>query len=198
MNTAKPSQWPENVEYIFSIKYSKNVRPETLQALITKPNTATTVKHTPGPCPRVRIKSITDPSHPAHDQHGLFASQHLAPSTYIISYVGYLHTKDEADSESNYDLSLDRELGIGVDATKHGNEARFINDYRGISDSPNAEFRDIWVDMGGGKCEKRMGVYVLGAGRSGKKAKGIAKGEEILVSYGKGFWKERNKEAWDE
>lgn len=32
-----------------------------------------------------------------------------------------------------------------------------------------------------------MGVWVLPAGKSGK-GKGIKKGDEILVSYGRGFW----------
>jgi hypothetical protein len=39
--------------------------------------------------------------------------------------------------------------------------------------------------------EKRVGVFVLSAGKSGKRAKGIGRGQEILVSYGKGFWTER-------
>ncbi len=85
---------------------------------------------------------------------------------------------------SNYDLSLDRELGIGIDADKKGNEARFINDYRGVKDRSNAEFKEIWD---GRKGERGMGVWVLSEGRSGKQ-KGIRKGEEILVSYGRGFW----------
>ena len=86
--------------------------------------------------------------------------------------------------QSDYDLSLDREHGIGIDAAKTGNEARFINDYRGIADRPNAEFREVWDQ---GIKERGMAVYVLREGKSGK-GKGIRKGEEILVSYGKGFW----------
>ena len=80
-----------------------------------------------------------------------------------------------------------------------GNEARFINDYRGVRDAgPNAEFRDCWVRVGRGVVEKRVGVYVMSPGLSGKRAKGIAKGEEIVVSYGKGFWRARRREnAWN-
>jgi len=37
-----------------------------------------------------------------------------------------------------------------------------------------------------------MGVWVIGGKNAGK---GIRKGEEILVSYGKGFWEERSKES---
>jgi hypothetical protein len=105
--------------------------------------------------------------------------------------LGYVHDQTDTDEASDYDLSLDRELGIGVDASKMGNEARFINDYRGVAAAPNAEFRDIHVDIGSGKVERRVGVFVLSAGKSGKRAKGIGRGQEILVSYGKGFWTER-------
>ncbi|CAJ0640405.1 11003_t:CDS:2 [Entrophospora sp. SA101] len=66
----------------------------------------------------------------------------------------------------------------------NGNEARFINDYRGISKKPNAIFHE-YIDLNTGMVN--MGVWVIsGIGK-------IKKGSEILVSYGKGFWKERSK-----
>ena len=76
-----------------------------------------------------------------------------------------------------------------------GNEARFINDYRGVrEDGPNAEFRDCWVEIGKSMLERRIGVFVLSSGKKGKREKGIGKGEEIVVSYGKGFWQHRRGE----
>lgn len=70
-----------------------------------------------------------------------------------------------------------------------GNEARFVNDYRGIrGEGPNAEFREVLFGSG----ERGMGVWVMGTGKKGGKGKaGIKKGEEIVVSYGRGFWKAR-------
>ncbi len=82
-------------------------------------------------------------------------------------------------------------MGIGIDADMWGNEARFINDYRGITERPNAEFREVWGER---RKERGMGVWVLPEGKSGK-GKGIKKGEEILVSYGRGFWGARKEEA---
>ncbi|KAG9780781.1 hypothetical protein KCU88_g3654, partial [Aureobasidium melanogenum] len=180
------------------------------------------------PNPLVRITPITSPSHPAYGQYGLFSTRALPPSSFIILYLGTLHgpapptTNGEGHSQtsnsqnsnadssssttttyatSNYDLSLDRDLGLAIDASKCGNEARFINDYRGIrAAGPNAEFRDCLVQVGGpgtgtGKLEKRIGVFVLSAGKTGGfRAKGIGKGEEIVVSYGKGFWNARKDE----
>ncbi|EHK99733.1 hypothetical protein M7I_4413 [Glarea lozoyensis 74030] len=136
-------------------------------------------------------------------QSGLFASMDLKPGTFILQYLGEIHCSPDprhsnpedniADthSTSNYDLSLDRELGIGVDADKAGTEARFINDYRGVAERPNAEFKEIWDERRG---ERGMGVFVLPEGRKGKN-KGIRKGEEILVSYGRGFWGARKDDG---
>lgn len=117
------------------------------------------------------------------------------------------------EPKSDYDLSLDREMGLAIDADKMGNEGRFVNDYRGVRDRPNAEFRDVLVKMTGmGKgrgVERGVGVFVKmakvgkgkGFGRGGRGGgggggeEGIKKGEEILVSYGRGFWSSRRIEA---
>lgn len=192
-----PKSWPEDVPYLTNPAYSKAVAPDVLRTTNPKLDLnadVTTVSHTNGPSAVVKIVEIKDPAHPASGQHGLFAAQHLCPDTFILFYLGHVHGSVDADPASDFDLSLDRELGIAVDASKMGNEARFINDFRGVAVSPNAEFRDIWVGIGKGLFEKRMAAYVLPAGKSGKRAKGIAKGEEILVSYGKGFWMERERE----
>lgn len=115
----------------------------------------------------------------------------------------HANAAEETDESSDYDLSLDRELGFSIDAAAVGNESRFMNDYRGVrSEGPNAEFRDCWVQIeersdggGGGKArgrwERRMGVFVLGAGKAGKRKEGIARGEEVVVNYGRSFWRER-------
>ena len=61
-----------------------------------------------------------------------------------------------------------------------GNEARFVNDYRNTGRRPNVEFR-LRRDRRG---ELRQGVYVA------SKA-GVAAGEELLINYGKPFWRAR-------
>jgi hypothetical protein len=109
----------------------------------------------------------------------LFASKKIPPHTHIIDYVGEVHCDDRPDSD--YDLSLYRsqEVNVGVDARVMGNEARFINDFRGIRDRPNAVFVEGRSSLG----ELRMSVW------SG--ADGVDKGDEILVSYGKAWWRAR-------
>lgn len=150
----------------------------------------------------MKIQPISDPDHPANGQHGLFAARDLKPGTWIVAYLGRVHSDapEATDPQSDYDLWLDRDAGIAVDAAKAGNEARFVNDYRGVrSDGPNAEFGTAWCERWGQLC---VGFWVRGAGKAkvgkgkGKSSRqeGIKKGEEILVSYGKGFWEGRMAE----
>ncbi|PSS03457.1 hypothetical protein BD289DRAFT_421330 [Coniella lustricola] len=201
--------------------------------------------HPTGPSAKVRIHSITDPAHPACTQAGLFATRDLPPGSLILPYIGVLHASDDpAYAASDYDLWVTDRCGggagddtaggaetwregegrgaqslscsgVAVDATKSGNEARFINDYRGVPGAvrPNAEFCEVWDVQ---KGEMGIAVFVMSAGAKRDKEKtkgkaqgkrgngggevrdrsrGIGKGEEILVSYGKGFWENRRVEA---
>jgi hypothetical protein len=157
-------------------------------------------KFTPRPTPHpahVVIKAISIPGHPANGQLGLFAKRKIAGGELIIPYLGVIHhtltpvdsTVQEED-ESDYDLSLLRlsqadvrnpfpgnHISIGIDAANMGNAGRFVNDFRGIGTAPNAEFK-LGRGEGG---ELRMEIWAL-------KGKGIGKGEEVLVSYGKSWW----------
>jgi len=191
-----PKNWPPALPYLRTPSHSSSLTPDHISSLRKRPNDTLSIPaNTPkGPCPLVKITPITTPSHPANGQSGLFAAKDLKPGTFILQYLGEIHPTTsvhpdgslpvDPHANSNYDLSLDRELGLGIDADKRGNEARFINDYRGVADKPNAEFKEIWDER---RKERGMGVWVLPEGKSGK-GKGVRKGEEILVSYGRGFW----------
>ena len=189
-----PKNWPSQLPYLRQPCYSKKLTGDVVAALVLpKPGlpAGDQARTAVAPYSNVKITPISNASHPANGQYGLFAAQNLPPDAFILPYLGYVHGQAETDESSDYDLSLDREHGIGVDASQMGNEARFINDYRGVASGPNAEFRDVYIDLGNAKVEKRVGVFTLRAGKSGKYSKGVAKGQEILVSYGKGFWSER-------
>lgn len=188
MSTTTPKNWPKGVTYITTPSPSPALsKSQSLIELNTPPIGTNVIPLPPSPSSLVHIKPITSATHPANGQYGLFAAKPLKPSTLVILYVGYLHTAEESDPSSSYDLSVDAESGVGIDATHMGNEARFINDYRGVAERPNAEFKDVWIQAGK-NIVRGIGVFVLsGKGRE----KGIKKGDEILVSYGKGFWNAR-------
>ena len=221
---SQPKNWPSALPYLKAPLHSKELTPAHLAALRARPSSSSSdtssgsssmpimpASETPIPCPRVRIQAIQLPSHPAHGQHGLFATQHLKPGSLILAYLGRVHGSTGAAAASDYDLWLDRDADVAVDAARQGNEARFVNDFRGIGPRANAEFRSVFCERWGQVC---VGVWVLGTGtgttgkRKGKSKKGgavaaggrrsgdggIRKGEEILVSYGKGFWEERRRE----
>ncbi|KAF3902561.1 hypothetical protein ABW21_db0206706 [Orbilia brochopaga] len=118
-------------------------------------------------------------------------TRNLQPGSHILDYLGHYHetVPEDTDEASNYDLVLTRDVGgtgrgVAIDARFAGNEARMINDYRGIAAKPNAEFKERETGI--------MGVYVV-VNNGVKGFKGIRKGEEILVSYGRSFWSERKK-----
>lgn len=196
-----PKNWPGEILYLESPAYAPSLSQiHTSSLRIATSASASIPFNTPkGPCPRTKISRISISSHPAFGQCGLFAACDLKPGIFILQYLGEVHAPSSPDSStetdphaySDYDLSLDRELRIGIDADKMGNEARFINDYRGIAERPNVEFKEIWDER---RKEKGMGVFVLPQGKKGL-GKGIKKGEEMLVSYGRGFWGARRVQS---
>ena len=173
-----PARWPQDVRYIRSQQYHSSVSQPIRTHLCPTSSTLKTagLKHISAP---VTIKLITADGHPAKGQRGLFATRKIPPRSHIIDYVGEVHCDDRPHSD--YDLSLchHQGVGVGVDASRMGNEARFINDYRGVAAKPNALFEERRNSIG----ELCMAVW------SGKDE--IKKGQEILVSYGKGFWQAR-------
>ncbi|KAK3503965.1 hypothetical protein B0T13DRAFT_445250 [Neurospora crassa] len=102
--------------------------------------------------------------------------------------------------QSDYDLWLDHALDLAIDAARCGNEARFVNDYRGVPNPafplgykpqskkeelfmkrPNAEFKVVWDPQ---RQERAMAVYVLPAGKKAvgrAREVGVARGEEVVA-----------------
>ncbi|KAK4556086.1 hypothetical protein LTR86_006782 [Recurvomyces mirabilis] len=203
-----PQNWPEGITYLTDHTYSDAVTTEQKTALSrTLSDDATWIQvrgsEIESPSKNVEIDIITDEKHPARGQRGIFAAQNLIPDSFILLYLGHVHTNalSDTDSKSDYDLNLDGELGLSVDGVNSGNESRHANDYRGISERPNAEFRDCYIQVpsarraGGMKWERRVAIFVLSAGNAGKRKAGIKAGEEILVNYGKSYWEARKRIA---
>lgn len=192
-----PKDWPERLPYLSAPLLSPRLTPEQRAAIhVSSRGDLPADAVLAGPARRTRIVTVTDSAHPACGQCALTAGEKLPPGSFVLAYAGYVHGAAETDASSDYDLSLDAELGLGVDAARMGNEGRFVNDYRGVAEGPNAEFRDVWVEGKDGGYVRAVGVFVLNAGKKGgKRALGVGKAEEILISYGKGFWKDRLSDA---
>lgn len=177
--TRPPKNWPVHVQYSTVPHFHSSLSGAALSFMKGGRSKGLSLPSAPPSLGEVR--PIVDPLHPAHGQHGLFAIKKIPPQTLIIEYIGEVHS-DERPS-SDYDISLYRFPGgenVGVDAATMGNEARFVNDYRGIRPKPNAQFVDRWTASG----DLRMSIWTLTVG--------IRKGDEIVVSYGKPWWAARS------
>lgn len=196
-----PKNWPPNIVYLAASLCTPQVT-DALRRSLQLASSAEPIEPIVDPHASRRahtlITPISDPAHPANGQHGLFAAKDLLPGSFIVLYEGTMHTAAESDPGSDYDLLLDKETGVAVDARTCGSEARFVNDYRGVPGAPkggNAEFVNVWLRLPRhGLLEKRVALCVRGEGRNSAttgRSRGLRKGEEILVSYGKGFWQGR-------
>ena len=179
--SSPPKGWPSDVQYL-GTPIPSALLPRHLIARYC----------TPWPSPpaqaHVRIRVITQPaSHPAFGQRGLFATRALPPGTDVTYYTGVVHTESESVATSAYDLALERREEvmtrslISMDASQGGGVARFVNDFRGVRDRPNCEFELITKTMppSGGVEGVRMAIRTLTE---------VRKGDELCVTYGKGFW----------
>ncbi|KAJ1920641.1 hypothetical protein H4219_001199 [Mycoemilia scoparia] len=190
---SKPKNWPSDVVYLKHPVFSNSqlrdrLRPGssacdyTGKALHELPTVSTPLLQQKA---ATKITSLANqPSHPAHPHFGLFATKDLKPGTLLLPYLGVVTLSDDADENSDYCLKLGPNLA--VDGEKKGNEGRFVNDYRGIQSKPNVEFRE-YIDKS--TNEIRMGIWVMNTAHN---KKGIKKGSELCISYGKGFWKSRS------
>jgi hypothetical protein len=177
--TRPPKNWPPHVQYLTVPYFHSSVSGDALSFL--KGGRSKGISLPSAPPSLGEVRPIVDPSHPAHRQHGLFATKKIPPQTLIIEYIGEVHFDERPMSD--YDISLYRFPGgenVGVDAAAMGNEARFVNDYRGIRPKPNAQFVDRWTASG----DLRVSIWSLTVG--------IRKGDEIVVSYGKSWWAARS------
>jgi hypothetical protein len=181
MPSKVPPSWPDAkaVKYIRNPSYHSSVPAHVVAFL--KGSSRLAQRAQPGSSTRsfVVVRPIRSPSHPACGQYGLFATRKIPPRTHLLDYIGEVHCEVR---DSDYDISLYRSqdgVNVGIDACTMGNEARFTNDYRGICDEPNAVFIDRRTETG----ELRISIW------SG--TRGIKKGDEVLVSYGKSWWRAR-------
>ena len=168
MEKKVPKHWPIDLTFLGKLEYQATELP-MIQVPLLKIQSSRC-------CSLVVIKSITDPNHPSYPQCGLFAAGKIKKGQHILDYRGIVYHESQVSCRSDYVIHFVQEYSI--DAEKAGNEARFVNDFRGISDKPNVKF-DLYRNSHGELC---MGLFSL---------MDIGKGKELLVSYGKGFWKHR-------
>ncbi len=134
------------------------------------------------PLAGVRIRPLP-PSHPAagggRGGFGLFARCALPCGTLVGDFTGVVKPQAPHD-RSKYLLEVFHDVRLGlrldVDAEHFGNETRFINDFCGVTPSPNVAF-SVYRHHATG--ELAVGVTAIAA---------IPCGAELTVDYGQSFW----------
>ncbi|KAK3845263.1 MAG: hypothetical protein J3R72DRAFT_436346, partial [Linnemannia gamsii] len=173
-----------------SISGTDTVVPSSTTTSTTTLNQMTRTTTTSAPPYEIRL--ITGPpTHPVLGSYGLFATRLLRPGIHLLDYISLVVPDEYADPDSDHTLYLSNDLNL--DASVHGNQGRFVNDFRGIrtqTQGPNVGW-DLYRDIETGQV--RMGCKVL---------KMIRRGEEIVCTYGKAYWKSRGVgvtgEEWDD
>lgn len=130
----------------------------------------------------VKVADIKSINHPAFNARsgskGLFATQIFKVGDYIGSYAGEIkYIKNNGTSDWNpYQLTPDPDGDYYIDGQTIGNELRYCNDPSGTGVNPNAQFYQSDVCVGDFYvCD----VYAI---------QDINPDDEILVSYGNGYW----------
>ena len=136
-------------------------------------------------CFQVEIRTIDDQHHPCFGERGLFARKDFAAGGLIGWYTGIVRPRGHSTySSSKYVASVSTIKGdYDIDARHKGNEMRFLNDYRNISDisTANAKFESFehFVGKFAGQLDLRgdfaVPVHAL---------RPITTGEEIMLDYG--------------
>eukprot|EP00038_Savillea_parva_P000601 m.97146 g.97146 ORF g.97146 m.97146 type:complete len:425 (+) comp10203_c0_seq3:401-1675(+) len=129
------------------------------------------------PSPNVRIWEVDDPTHVCYGSRGLKATRDIKCGEVIGRYTGFVTCTSEHDVRGTYTVGIN--AGQVIDGFVHGNEMRFMNDFRAIAEERNADFA-------GKVCICRMGegcVQMLIVASAD-----INAGEEILTDYGKEYW----------
>lgn len=184
--------WPETVEFSNNYRWDEEV-PDIIKNKYTSTNSKLRAFR---PSKKVYIKKITDPNHPAFGECGLFCAlpEGLPPGAWILDYVGKVTLGEKQDKSSDYVSDFGEKSELACDANTFGNEARFLNDFRNTGSFPNVEFNTRRDRFG----ELRQGVFVklkkdakIANSKVGQEFDGIKQHEELLVSYGKSYWRSR-------
>ena len=132
---------------------------------------------------RLKIVKIKNKKHPCYGEYGLYMGEDVEKGVALLDYAGKVNVVvgEETDtSKSSYLLNIftDEEQGVyvDIDASRAGNESRFINDFHGTGLTANSQFWPYFDPVTG---EKRMAIKTI---------KPIAAGAEILVDYGGRFF----------
>jgi len=183
--------WPMNVEFSNEYKWDDRITNEIKELYRPSNRQQKQRRRSNRRSHKVYMRKILDPAHPAYGEYGLYcALDHAKPGTWLLDYIGQITLGEHQNKSSDYVCDFGTRSELACDALSHGNESRYINDFRNTGKYPNVEF-NVRRDSHG---ELRQGVYVKQIKdmvRSDGNFDGIHRDEELLISYGKNYWRSR-------
>jgi len=120
----------------------------------------------------VEIRLLRDP-HPLAGELGLFAAKTFDEFDILGEYCGEVYEGDGGSEYATYLEDWRERYALGVDATREGNECRFINHFKGIADEANVVMKIAYVE----ELPRVMVVCM----------RDIEVGEEFLLNYSDDF-----------
>jgi hypothetical protein len=161
---------PKDAQSSSLTKYiSSNTWPRSSQGRKLKKSAALAQIH------GVEIRELEAP-HPLSGQMGLFAATNFEMFDIVGEYTGEVFEGDGGSEYATYLEDRTKRYALGVDATREGNECRFINHFANIGEEPNVVMKITYVD----ELPRVMVVC----------RKDIEVGEELLFRYSEEFVKE--------
>ena len=189
LNKMPPKNWPKNFTYSSSY-VPKELHPFILKALLFNEKEKKSFQsliekkkiHS-----NIEIRKIKKPHFlfskktPKGDiQRGVFATKKILKNTFLGEYVGQIHIyplsfKRTFSGEYAWRIVFKKTHYLVIDSQNIANEFAFVNDYRKIAATPNTI----------GKMVFHLGFLFFGY----QTIRDINKNEELLVDYGKFYWK---------
>ena len=99
---------------------------------------------------------------------------------WVLDYEGDVGLGENEDKSSDFVCDFGQRSELALDADSYGNEGRYLNDFRNTGKHANVEFKLRRDALG----ELRQGIFVCCKS-------GVVCDEELLVSYGKSYWRSR-------
>ena len=105
--------------------------------------------------------------------HGAFARRALRKGEWLFEYAGERRLAPKRRGGERYVWQVDDETGEVIDASRWGNESRFLNHFEGVCAAANVEVSVV---------DEADGAHVVF-----RAARAVAAGEQLVLNYGKEF-----------
>ncbi len=126
-NPRRGPGWPTDVEYSNEYRWGAGVPPNVKEHYRQKYLQRRATQRSK----KVYFKRIANLDHPSRGQYGLLCMMGgTPPGMWLLDYVNHVKLGKNQDKSSDYLCGFDDHGKLACDASKYGNELRFINNFQ--------------------------------------------------------------------